>query len=67
MSELNTGSTTSKRYIYIFKCLFILRERESTRACTCMSGRGAEEEEEKGRQKIPSRLCAVSTELSEGL
>ena len=32
MSELNTGSTTSKRYIYIFKCLFIYFERERERA-----------------------------------
>ena len=43
---------------YIFLCLFICK-----RVCVCEQGRGRE----RGRHRIPSRLCTVSTEPDMGL
>ena len=40
-------------------CLFIVRERERERAKDGQRGRG--------RERIPSRLCAVGAETDEGL
>ena len=39
-------------------------EREREREKTCMSGRRGRE---RGRDRIPSRLCIVSTEPNSGL
>ena len=55
-SALDTFGDQS--YLFIFKCLFILREREST------SRGGAEGER---GESIPGRLHAVSTEPDVGL
>ena len=44
-------------FLFVFKCLFILRES------ACVSRGGAE----RGRESIPSRLGTVSTEPDVGL
>ena len=56
--------------MYFFKCLFILRERESARARARAREREREREREhmqgrgreRGRERIPKRLLAVSAE-----
>ena len=51
--------------------LFILRERESKRACTYMHmsewDKGRERERERKKERIPSRLRTVSVEPDVGL
>ena len=44
-------------FIYLFKSLFILREKEHKQE------RDRERERERERERDPSRLCTVSTEL----
>ena len=56
----DTGQSKEDFYFYyFFKCSFISveRERESKQ----------ERGRERGRQRIPSRLCTVSTEFHKGL
>ena len=49
------------RFLLFFKCLFILRERERERERKWARSR------ERGRERIPSRLWAVSAEPNMGL
>ena len=60
-SKLNKNSgnslhTQSEKFPSIFKCLFVLRERDSV--CAHKQGRG--------RERIPNRACAVSTQPNVG-
>ena len=43
--------------------LFILRERERENVCAQNQGRGRE----RGKERLPSRLCTVSAEPDAGL
>ena len=53
----------SVNFIFLNVYLFIYFESECERECK----QGREREREKERERIPSMLCAVSTELDMGL